>query len=75
MTWKIFLLKNHAENNAGKLVPDTFLFCKKDLYKVKASGQHLSFNNSGRIRLRHTKKQIYCISDCLSRDMLNVGFS
>ena len=36
--------KNHAENKAGKLVPDLFLFFKKALYKLKASGQHLRFN-------------------------------
>ena len=27
-----------------RLVPDLFLLFKKALYKVKASGQHLSFN-------------------------------
>ena len=36
--------KNHAENKTGRLVPDRFLFFKKVLYKIKASGQHLSFN-------------------------------
>ena len=33
-----------AENEAGRLVPDLFLFFKKTLYTVKASGQQLSFN-------------------------------
>ena len=35
-------LQNHAENEAERLVPDFFL--KKALYKVKASGLHLSFH-------------------------------
>ena len=36
--------KNHAENLVGRLDPDLFLFIKKALCKVKASGQHLNFN-------------------------------
>ena len=38
------LLKNHAKNEAGRLVPDLFLTFKKAVYEVKANGQHLSFN-------------------------------
>ena len=38
--------KNHAENEAGRLLPDLFffffLFFKKALYEVKASGLKLS---------------------------------
>ena len=30
------MLKNHAENEAGRLVPHFFLFHKKVIYKVKA---------------------------------------
>ena len=40
----IFLQKS-VENEAGRLVPDLFLFVKKALYEVKASGLQLSFNN------------------------------
>ena len=36
--------KNHVENEARRLVPDLFLFFKKALYEVKASGLQLSFN-------------------------------
>ena len=36
--------KNHAENEAGRLVPDFSSFFKKALYEVKASGSQLSFN-------------------------------
>ena len=38
-----FLFKNHAENEAGRLVvPDLFLFNKKALYEVKVNGLQLS---------------------------------
>ena len=44
MTREIFFFKNHAENAEGRLVANLFLFFKKALYKVKASGLRLSFN-------------------------------
>ena len=37
------VLKNPVENEAGRLVPDLFLFFKKALYEVKASARQLSF--------------------------------
>ena len=43
MTREIFFFKNHAENEAERLVPDHFLFFKKTLYKVKASRLQLGF--------------------------------
>ena len=42
---EIFFFKNHAENEAGRLVRDLFLFFKKVLYQVKASDLQLSFNH------------------------------
>ena len=39
-----FFFKNHAENEARRLVSDLFLFFKKVLYEVIASGLQLSFN-------------------------------
>ena len=37
--------KNHAENEAGKLVLGlSFCLFKKRLYEVKASGLHITFN-------------------------------
>ena len=39
----MFYFKNHAENEAGRLVPDLFLFFKKALYKVEASSLQLGF--------------------------------
>ena len=37
-------LKTHAQNEAGRVVLDLFLFFRKALYEVKASGLQLSFN-------------------------------
>ena len=34
----IFFFKNHAENEAGRLAQDLFLFIKKALYEVVANG-------------------------------------
>ena len=42
MTREIFFFKNHAENEAGRLFPDVFLFLKKALYKVYANVLQLS---------------------------------
>ena len=39
-----YFFKNHAKNEAGRLVPDLFLYFKKALYKVKIKGLQLSFN-------------------------------
>ena len=41
---KINIFENHAENQAVRLVSDHFLFFKKVLPEVKASGMQLSFN-------------------------------
>ena len=47
VTWQgIFFFKNHAENEAGRLVLDLFLFFKKALYEVKACGLQLRFTKS-----------------------------
>ena len=46
----MFFFKNHAKNETGRLVPGLFLFFKKALYDVKASGFKHSFNpNLGRL--------------------------
>ena len=39
-----FFFKNHAENEAGRLVTDLFLYFKKALYDVKSSGLQLNTN-------------------------------
>ena len=43
-TIDIFFFKNHAENEAGRIVLDLFSFFWKTLYEVKANGLELSFN-------------------------------
>ena len=40
----IFFFKNHAENEAGRLVSDLFKFFKETLCQVKAGGLQVSFN-------------------------------
>ena len=45
ITREIFFFQNHVENDAGCLVPDLFLFLKKALYEVKASGLQLTSNH------------------------------
>ena len=44
ITREIFFFKNHARNEAGRLVPDFFFFSKKTLSEVKGSGLQVSFN-------------------------------
>ena len=44
----MFFFKSHAENETGRLVPGLFLFLKKALYEVKASGLQFSFNIYGK---------------------------
>ena len=39
-----FFFKNHAGNEARRLVPDLFLFFRIALYEIKATGLKLSFN-------------------------------
>ena len=41
---KIFYFRNHAENEARRLVPDLFSYSKKALYKeVKGNGLQIGF--------------------------------
>ena len=56
--------KNHAENEAGKIILDLFLFFKKPLYKVRASDQHLSLNIVWQTLTRtYINNKLYSISD------------
>ena len=43
MLFILFYFKNHAENEAGRLVEDLILLFKKALLKVKASSLQLDF--------------------------------
>ena len=42
LTREEFFFKNHAENEAWRLVPDPFLFFKNALLELKISGQQLT---------------------------------
>ena len=44
ITRETFFFKNHTENETGRLVPDLFLFFRKDLFEVNASRLQFSFN-------------------------------
>ena len=44
ITKEIIFFKNCADNEAGRLVPDPFLFFKKAYYELSASGLQLSLN-------------------------------
>ena len=44
ITREIFPFKNHAENEAGRLVPDFVLLFNKASYEVKTRGLQLCFN-------------------------------
>ena len=41
----MFVFRNDAENEAGRLVLELFLFFIKTLYEVKANGLQISFNH------------------------------
>ena len=56
---KTFFFKNHAENEAGRLVLGHFLFFKKAVYEVKASDLQLSFNISIALNLAYNKNKLY----------------
>ena len=72
----MFPFKNHAENEAGRLVPELFLWFKKALYEVKASGLQLSFNIFWYFStwLAFNNNKLYKTLDYWCRDMLVLIF-
>ena len=60
MTREIFFFENHAENEAGRLFPEVFLFFfKKTSYEVKASGLQFSFNIVIALILEYNQNKMY----------------
>ena len=59
MMMMILFFKSHAENEAGRLVPDLFLFFKKALYEVEGSGLQLNFNIFRQTSPWHIIKKLY----------------
>ena len=55
---KIFSFKNHSENEAGRLVPDPFSFCKKASYEVTLSLLSIYFESP---QLNIQKSKLYKI--------------
>ena len=74
MTRKIFFFENYAENEAGTLVPDLFIF-QKSLYEVKESGLQLIFNVSIALNLAYNKNKLSKTLLYWSRENLNFNFS
>ena len=71
---KIFFLKNHTKNEAGRRVPGLFFYYKKCyIYEVKASGLQLSFNIFWKTST--CKNKLHETLDYWSRDILNFDFS
>ena len=70
-----FFFENHAENEAGRLVPDLLWFFKKTLYEVKTSVLHLRLNILIALNLAYNKTKLHKTLDYRSRDMLNFYFS
>ena len=67
---KTFFLKNHAENEAGRLVPDIFFFYKFYMMKKQVVCTLVSIC-FGYLQLGYTIKKLYKISECWFRAMLN----
>ena len=70
--------KNHAENEAGTLVPDLFLFFKKTFKnfiwgKSKGSAALLHYILIA-VNLAYNKNKMYKTLDYWSRDMFNLNF-
>ena len=51
--------KNYGENEAGRLIADLFLFFKKPIFEVNASGLQLSFNQFRKSSTWQTIKSKY----------------
>ena len=65
-------MRNHAENQAGRLVPDPFLFFKKALYEVKKQMAAAWFQYvSIAFNLAFDKSKLYKTLEYWSRDIPN----
>ena len=68
-----FSFRNHTENESGRLVPDFFLFFKKPLNEVKASGLQLSFNiTSIALNFANNKNKLYNTLDYTDREKCSI---
>ena len=61
----VLFLKNHAENEARRLVQNLFLFFEIALYKLKASSVHLIFIQIlVDLHLEYNKNELHDFFDC-----------
>ena len=67
----IFSSKIMQKMRHGDLVPDLFLFSKKALHEIKASGLTLSFNISITLNLAYNTTKLYKTVEYWSWDILN----
>ena len=71
----MYLFRNHDENEIGRLVPDFFLFFKKDLYAVKVKSSAAWFQYvSVVLSLVYRKNKLYKTWSNRSGDMFKFGF-
>ena len=69
---KLMHFKNHAENEPGRLVPDSFSYAFEKIFIWSKRNWPVNF---GKPRLGHTISNKHCkASDYWSRDMLNFAF-
>ena len=71
---KNIFLKNHAENEPVRLVPDHYCFFQKNIIWGKKSDSNLVSIYFDNLTIGHTIK-LYEISHCFSRDILYYPFS
>ena len=73
---KQLLFKNlNPENEAGRLVPDLFLFFRKSFIwgKIKWFAAYFQYNSIA-LNLAYNKNNLYKTLNCWSRDILNFVF-
>ena len=63
----------HAENGAGRQVPDLFLFFEKALCELKASSLQLTYISIA-LNLAYNKNKLYDTLGYWSRYMVNFDF-
>ena len=74
---EIFFFKNYAENEAGKLVPERFLFFKKALYQVVCSKWSAAWFHyiSIALKLAYNRNKLFKTLHYWPRDTLSFDFS
>ena len=70
-----YFFKNHAENEAGRLVADLYFFFEKALYELKANDQHLNLKICWYSSTwTYNKNKFHKMSNPWSKDMFDFDF-